>query len=144
VLFAKAIAGLAGTTLMAGALVMHEGVITVNVREKWPDGSHVRLFVPATVVGLGMSLAPKSKIEHATRHARKYLPLARIGAEELAKCPDFVLVEVKDRDEHVRIQKVGGRLLVDVDSPREEVHVAVPLKTVISALRDLEAAGPSE
>jgi hypothetical protein len=144
VLFAKAIAGLAGTTLMAGALVMHEGVITVNVREKRPDGSHVRLFVPATVIGLGMSLAPKDKIEHATRHARKFLPLARIGAEELAKCPDFVLVEVHDRDEHVRIQKVGGRLLVDVHSPREEVHVAVPLRTVISALRDLEAAGPKE
>jgi hypothetical protein len=140
-LFAKAIAGFAGTTLIAGALVMHEGVISVNVREKRPDGNHVRFFVPATVVGVGMALAPKEKIERATRHARKYLPIARIGAEELAKCPDFVLVEVHDRDEHVRIQKLGRRILVDVDSPREEVHVAVSLRTIISALRDLEATG---
>jgi hypothetical protein len=144
VLFTKAIAGLAGTTLVACALVMHEGVISVNVREKHRDGNHVRFFVPATVVGLGMAVAPKERIEHATRHARKYLPIARIGAEELAKCPDFVLVEVHDRDEHVRIQKLGGRILVDVDSAREEVHVAVPIRTIISALRDLEAAGTKE
>lgn len=138
----KLMAGMAGTTLLAGALVFHEGVITVNVREKRPGGDHVHFFVPATIVPLGMSLAPRDKLAHATHHAREFLPAMRIGAQELAKCPDTVLVEVIDQrgQEHVRIEKRGGRILIDVDSPREEVHLAVPLQTVVGAIKDLEAA----
>jgi hypothetical protein len=60
--------------------------------------------------------------------------------QQLAKVPDTVLVEVRDRDEHVRIEKRGGRILVDVDSPREEVHVGVPIQTVVSAIKELETA----
>ena len=66
------------------------------------------------------------------------MPVARLALQELAKCPDTVLVEVKDRDEHVRIEKRGGRLLVDVDSHSEEVHVGVPIQTVVSVLKELE------
>jgi hypothetical protein len=138
--FSKAIAGMAGTTLLAGALIFHQGVITVNVQEKRPDGDHVHFFVPATVVSYGMALAPEEQIRHATRHAREYLPAARIAMQELAKCPDTVLVEVQDNDEHVRIEKRGGRLLVDVNSPKEEVHVGVPIQTVVSVIKDVEAA----
>jgi len=138
--FTKAIAGMAGTTLLAGAMVFHEGVITVNVREKRVDGNHVRFFVPATVVSYGMGLAPEDQIRRATRHAHEYLPAARIAMQELAKCPDTVLVEVRDRGEHVRIEKRGGRLLVDVDSRSEEVHVGVPIQTVVSAIKELETA----
>lgn len=136
--FSKAIAGMAGTTLLAGALVFHEGVITVNVREKRADGDHIRFFVPAMVVSYGMGLAPEKEIRRATRHAREFLPAARIGMQELAKCPDTVLVEVRDRDEHVRIEKRGGRLLIDVDSRKEEVRVGVPIQTVVSAIKELE------
>jgi hypothetical protein len=141
-IFAKAIAGLSGTTLLAGALVFHEGLISVDVRKKKVDGSHVRLYVPATVVSLGMMAVPQEKLEQATRQAVQFLPAARIGVEELAKCPDAVLVEVRERDEHVRIEKRGGRLIVAVDSPSEEVHVAVPLQTIGNALREIEAAQP--
>ena len=136
--FSKAIAGMAGTTLLAGALVFHEGVITVNVREKKVDGDHIRFFVPATVASFGAGLVPERHLRHATRHAEQYLPAVRIGFQELAKCPDTVLVEVQDRDEHVRIEKRGGRLLVDVDSRTEEVHVGVPIQTVVSVLKELE------
>lgn len=143
--FSKAIAGMAGTTLLAGALVFHEGVITVNVREKRADGDHIRFLVPATVVSYGMGLAPEEHIRRATRHAHEYLPAARIAMQELAKCPDTVLVEVKERrGEHVRIEKRGGRLLVDVDSDKEEVHVGVPIQTVVSVLRELEVTAVRE
>jgi len=142
--FTKAIAGMAGTTLLAGALVFHEGVITVNVREKRADGDHVRFFVPATVVSYGMGLAPEEQIRRATRHAHEYLPVARIALQELAKCPDSVLVEVKDRDEHVLIEKRGGRLLVNVDSRSEEVHVGVPIQTVVSVIKELESSAARE
>ena len=142
--FSKAIAGMAGTTLMAGALVFHEGVITVNVREKRADGDHIRFFVPATVVSVGMGLAPEEHIRRATRHAHEYLPAARIAMQELAKCPDTVLVEVQDRHEHVRIEKRGGRLLVDVDSSSEEVHVGVPIQTVVSVIKELESSAVRE
>ncbi len=142
--FSKAIAGMAGTTLLAGALVFHEGVITVNVREKRADGGHIRFFVPATVVSYGMGLAPEEHIRRATRHAHEYLPAARIALHELAKCPDTVLVEVKDRHEHVRIEKRGGRLLVDVDSSSEEVHVGVPIQTVVTVIKELETAAVRE
>lgn len=66
-----------------------------------------------------------------------------MAAQELAKCPDTVLVEVKDGREHVRVEKRGGRLLVDVDSPREEVHISLPLRTVVSVIREIESAGAS-
>lgn len=142
--FSKAIAGMAGTTLLAGALVFHEGVITVNVREKRADGDHIRFFVPATVASFGVGLVPEQHIRRATRHAHEYLPAARIAMQELAKCPDTVLVEVKERDEHVRIEKRGGRLLVDVDSRSEEVHVGVPIQTVVSVLKELESSAVRE
>ena len=141
-ILAKAISGLMGTTLVAGALVLHEGIISVSVREKGKDGSHVRLYVPGALVSAGVALAPEEHLRRATQEARQYLPAIRAGVEQLAKCPDTVLVEVQERDERVRIEKRGGRLLIDVDSPREEVHLGVPITTVISIIREIEAAGP--
>jgi hypothetical protein len=126
-------------TLVVGGIVADAGFIGVRVHEKKPDGTNLRLYVPAVLVPLGVRLAPERELARAMSHAREFLPAMRIAAEELERIPDGVLVEVDSPREHVLIVKSGGSLVVDVDSDRETVHVSVPLKMVRNLARDLEA-----
>jgi hypothetical protein len=61
----------------------------------------------------------------------------------LEECPDGVLVEVIDANDHVVITKAGGSLVIDVDDPGDTVHVAVPLAAAQSSLHQIaSASGP--
>lgn len=131
---------LTGTLVVAG-IVADAGFIGVRVHEKKPDGTNLRLYVPAILVPLGVRIAPERDLERAMSHAREFLPAMRVAAEELERIPDGPLVEVDSAREHVLIAKRGGSLVVDVDSDRETVHVSVPLRTVRNLARDLEARG---
>lgn len=126
-------------TLVVGGIVADAGFIGVRVHEKKPDGTNLRLYVPAVLVPLGVRLAPERELAQAMSRAREFLPAMRIAAEELERIPDGLLVEVNRPREHVLIVKSGGSLVVDVDSDRETVHVSVPLKMVRNLTRDLEA-----
>lgn len=140
-IFSKLLTGTVTTLAVGGTLVFHQGIISVNVQEKRPGGDHVRFFVPATVVPAAMIFAPEAKLREAAERARPFLPAAQVAARELAGYPDTVFVEVTDGPEHVRIEKQGGNIVVDVDSPQETVHVSVPLRTIASVLSDIEEAG---
>ena len=129
---------LTGTLVVAG-IVADAGFIGVRVHEKKPDGTNLRLYVPAVLVPLGVRLAPERELERAMSHAREFLPAMRIAAEELERIPDGLLVEVSNSREHVLIVKRGGSLVVDVDNDGETVHVSVPLDIVRNLARDLEA-----
>ena len=142
-MIAKLTSGALGTVTLAGALLFHQGVVDVNVHEKHAGGDHVRVFVPAALLPLAAMAVPDEVIRRHAEHARQVLPAALIAAQELEKCPDTVLVEVQDRDEHVRVEKSGSNLIVDVNSPRETVHVSIPLRTIRSILQEVQAAGPA-
>jgi hypothetical protein len=129
---------LTGTLVLAG-IVADAGFIGVRVHEKKPDGTNLRLYVPAVLVHLGVRLVPERELARAMSRASEFLPAMRIAAEELERIPDGLLVEVSSPREHVLIVKSGGSLVVDVDSDRETVHVSVPLKMVRNLARDLEA-----
>ena len=129
---------LTGTLVLAG-IVADAGFIGVRVHEKKPDGTNLRLYVPAIVVPLGVRLAPERELARAMSQAQEFLPALRIAAEELERIPDGLLVDVDGPREHVLIVKRGGSLVVDVESDRETVHVSVPLKVVRNLARDLEA-----
>lgn len=134
----------AGSTLaVAGAVVFHEGVIRVDVVEQRQGGQHVHLWVPATVVPVGLHLAPKKEIERAAAETRQYLPLIRAVSHELQRYPNATFVEVQDAEQHVRISTQNGKIHIDVDSPDEVVHVAVPLETLLDVSDTLEANAPS-
>lgn len=142
-MLSKLTTGALGTLTLAGALVFHQGIVDVKVHQKRPGGDNVRIMVPGAILSLAVMAVPGEVIRRHAAHARQALPAARIAAQELEKCPDTVLVEVQERDEHVRIEKRGGDLIVDVNSPRETVHVSIPLRTLRFILREVEAASPA-
>src|SRR5229473_567968 len=127
ILLAKLALGFTGTVAVAGAYTFHEGVIRVDVDERRAGGSHVHFWVPATAVPVAMRFVPDRQLRHAAMQAREAMPVARALMKELKNYPDITFVEVKDGDNHVKVSTQGGKLRVDVDSPEETVHVAVPV-----------------
>ncbi len=74
-------------------------------------------------------------IEEAIDHARADLdprvgPALREAWDELSRSPDFVLFELNDGPDTVRVEKHGKKLLVHVDSDEAVVDVSVPVRTV--------------
>lgn len=133
---------LLGMTLTT-AVVLKDGIVEVNVQEKHAGGSHVHLYVPATVATWGVHLAPEERLREHLRHSREHLALAQIALRELEKMPDALLVEVESPTEHVRVQTRRGSFLVDVDDAGETVHVAVPIRAARKVMEELEADSPA-
>ena len=132
-----------GTVMLGGAVLYSGGAVNVSVDEKRADGHHIHVLVPAMVLPLGLKFIPNRHLQKAPPELRRWLPAIEAAAEELERCPDGPFVEVDNPNEKVSIAKRGDSLEIDVDSPRETVHVSFPLKTVLSLVRELEAAGPT-
>ena len=139
----KVMLGLAGTTALAGAYLAQQGAVRVSVDEHHANGRHVRLLVPAALVPAGMRFVPEENLRDAAAHVRLFLPTIRVASAELARLPDCDLVEVQNVNEHVKITKRGGSLVIDVQSPQETVHVSFPLRLAGRVAAQLESLGPS-
>jgi hypothetical protein len=133
---------LLGMTLTT-AVVMKDGMVEVNVQEKRADGSHIHLFVPATVATWGVHLAPQERLREHLRNSREHLAIAHVALRELEKISDAVLVEVDNPREHVRVEISHGRFVVNVDDEGETVRVAVPIRAARKVIEDLEAEAPA-
>ncbi len=147
-LFLGGILLLVGIT--AGALasaVMDKGTIEILIQEKGTDGNRISIQVPGALVSAALLCVPnhliRCEIEDDLDDLGKYLRLVSTVCDELAKLPDFVMVEVDERDEHVRITKEGSRLVVHVESDDESVFVALPLPVVEVAIAKLERCATS-
>lgn len=130
---------------MATAVVMKDGVIEVNVHEKRPDGSHIHLYLPGTVATWGVHLAPERRIAEHLRGKQQDLAIAHLALSELEKIPGADLVQVESPREHVNVAIRNGSLVVDVDDPGETVHVRMPIRAARKVIEDLQAdaGGPS-
>ena len=142
ILLAKAALGLGSTLVLAGAYTFREGVIRIDVDEYRSGGSHVHMWVPAAAVPMAMHFVPCKQIHHASERASEALPVLHAIVKELKKYPDADFVEVVDRDQHVRMRTHGGKLQIDVDAPREKVHVLCPLSTIEDVTSQLEEYAP--
>lgn len=131
-----------GTMLVGSAVIMQDGLISVNVREKHPGGHHIWFVAPGSIVPLGLKLVPADRVDRHKRDAREWIPLVRGTLEALANASDAVFVEVEAPDKHVRVEKSWGRLVIDIDDPDEQAHVAVPLRAVRHALSEIEKLQP--
>ena len=80
---------------------------------------------------------PRHHLGDAAHQLSHYMPAIRAALGQLRECDDFVLVDVKDRDEHVEVQKIGGSLVVDVKNEDETVHVSTPIRAISSTLEQL-------
>lgn len=143
-ILAKIALGLGGTLALAGAYVFHDGVIRVTVDEDRPNGGHVHLLVPATIVTAGLHFVPERDLDRALREARPYMPMFETFTKELSRLPDFELVSVDSAEQHVRIRTEGRRLIVDVRDERqgETVHVSCPLSVLRHLAEDLQERRP--
>ncbi len=116
------------------------GTVTVRVQEPGVDGTNLYLPVPAMLIDLAVFAAPRLMPGDALAEARAEIAPFREGlealAEELERCPNGVLVEVKSPTEHVRITKNWRSFEVEVDSDDADVRVSVPAR-LASRLLDI-------
>ena len=132
---------LAATTVgVSVAAVYRAGSIAVEIQED--DGQQIRVAVPAGLVRVAVWLTPVSVFEPMmVEEIRPLWPAFRAGWRELVSAPDCVLLEVRDRNDRVRIEKRGGEILIQVESSGSTIRVAVPLTAVGPLLTKLERAG---
>jgi hypothetical protein len=143
-IFGKLAMGLLGTAVVAGAMVSSEGFVNVRVHEKQPGGHNIHVIAPALVIPLSMRFAPQHSLEEATEQMKPWLPTIRAAMEGLRECADADFVEVSGPNQHVRVSKSGGAIVVDVDDEGETVHVSVPVRAMESAIEDLAERAPAE
>jgi ribose 5-phosphate isomerase len=135
----KILLGLTLTTVV----VMKDGMIEVNVQEKHEGGSHVHLYVPATVATWGVHLAPRERLREQLRGQGENLAIARMALRELEKAPDALLVEVESSKEHVHVATRNGNFVVDVNDASDTVHVSLPIRAARKVVEDLQADAPT-
>jgi hypothetical protein len=140
ILLGKIVLGMAGTALAGVGVLCSEGFVQVRVIEKEPQGHHINVIAPALIVPIVAHFAPKEDLRHATREMQPYMPTIRAALDSLREADDVVFVEVKDNDEHVKVAKSGGSIVVDVDDPGETVHVSTPIRAIQSTVEQLAAA----
>ena len=131
-------AALAAVPMSLLALVAATGVLVVDVREGGPAGHHFVVPVPLALAEVASAFVPPDKAHVDLGDARQYLPAADDVLKALAETPDGELVRVDQRDEKVRIAKVGPDLVIAVTSPGEDVSVTVPISLARTVLGDLE------
>jgi hypothetical protein len=139
----KVTGSVVGGLALVGAWVVHGGAVRVVVDEQEPGGHHVHLFLPAALVPVGLEFVPDQKLRGASAELHPWLSAIQAASQELASLPDSDLVEVREWGQHVRINTRGARLVIDVESPGERVHVSFPLWTMDRVARKLESLGPA-
>jgi hypothetical protein len=131
-LLGKAAAIMGGTVLLCGALAYSGGVVNVDVQEKTRYGHHIHLPLPALAGPAALAFIPARHMHfgHDAHHMQEWMPVVRTAAEQLERCPDGPLVEVQSARETVHIAKDGNYLTIDVDNPKETVHISFPIHIV--------------
>lgn len=133
-----------GTAMAAGGIISSEGFVHVQVHEKGPEGHNIDIVAPATLLTAGLHFVPKQHLCQASAQMKEWGPVARTAVEQLEEAKDFTLVEVEGKDEHVKVSKTRGAIVVDVDDTGEKVHVSTPLWVIDSMLKELEEGATAQ
>jgi hypothetical protein len=119
-----------------GATIALTGMVTIDVRTA--DGPNIFVPVPAILLDVAVLLAPLVMPEEALAEARReiapYQESLELIANELRDCPSGTLVEVKGRNEHVKVSKSWRSFEVAVESDDADVTVKVPARLMSRAL----------
>jgi len=128
----------AGLVLAAGVALARGGLLVVKVHEKKPGGAHVVFAVPGGAACAALAFVPNRAFGRAAPELRRWLPAMEAALAELERTPDATLVEVEEKRKTVHVRVKSGGLVIDVDSPDETVHVAVPGAVASAALSRLK------
>jgi hypothetical protein len=140
ILLGKIALGITGTMLAGLGVVCSEGMVEVNVVERQPEVHHVYVLAPAMLMPIAAHFVPRHQMGEASRQLRPYMPTIRAALSQLRECDDFVLVDVTDRAQRVKVQKLGGSLVVDVKDQDDTVHVSTPIRAISSTIEQLAAS----
>lgn len=143
ILLGKIVLGMAGAAVAGVGVLCSEGMVQVKVIEKEPQGHHINVMAPALLAPIAVHFAPQRELAHAAREIQPYMPTIRAALDSLSESKDVVFVEVQEPDEHVRVSKSGGSIVVDVDDAGETVHVSTPIRAISSTIEQLAAATSS-
>ncbi|HUJ32259.1 MAG TPA: hypothetical protein VLY23_13325 [Candidatus Acidoferrum sp.] len=142
ILLGKIVLGMAGTAVAGVGLLCSEGFVQVKVIEKQPQGHHINVIAPALLGPIAAHFVPRRDLANASEKIQPYLPTIRVALGSLREADDVVFVEVTEPDQHVRVSKSGGSIVVDVDDPGETVHVSTPIRAIEGTVEQLAAASP--
>jgi hypothetical protein len=117
-------------TAALAVAVFRAGMIVVRVREAGPGGDRISIRVPAILVHAGLRVVPDEAFGCIQSDVRRWHPVILAVGDELRHCPDCVLVEVRSLREHVRIEKRGRHLQLEIESDHESVHLQLPVRMV--------------
>lgn len=129
---------LAAVPMSMLALVAGTGVVVVEVQEKKADGHHFAIPVPLLLAEGATAFVPEQdRRVHIGGDAQRFLPVAAEMVGALEQSPDGELIRVEERDQNIRIAKVGSNLEIHVTERGrgEEVSVVVPLAMAAEVLR---------
>src|ERR1700733_13322044 len=129
-----------GTAVAGGALISSEGFVHVKVHEKFPGGHKISIVVPATLATTSMHFVPKRHLREACDKMKEWGPTVTAAIDQLEKMDDFTLVEVTGKDQHVKVSKEHGSIVVDVNDPENTVYVSTPLRAIESTLKEIEVS----
>lgn len=131
---------LVGGTAGATAYAWHRaGSFHLALHETGPDGKDFSITLPGLLVNAAIALCPVPADAELNARLAEFTPALRAVASQLASMPDAVLVDARDADGTVRIEKAGPNLLIRVVSEEERLEVAVPVESVRRLMRKLEA-----
>ncbi|MBD3236834.1 MAG: hypothetical protein GF330_09030 [Candidatus Eisenbacteria bacterium] len=124
---------LLSVAVAAVAVSVHRcGILRVDVHDWEGDGQHIRLRMPGVVVPIAVQLVPDAAFGEVPGEVLEHIELMEVACDALARQPDFLMIEVHDAREHVTIAKQGDDLVIEVESPDEDVHIMLPLSLVKS------------
>ena len=140
ILLGKSVLGMAGVVLAGAGILCSEGLVHVKVVERKPPGLHISVIAPAMLAPIAVHFAPQRDLAQAAREIQPYVPAIRAALDSLRDTEDVVFVDVKEPYERVRVSKLGGAIVVDVDQVGETVHVSAPVRAISSTIEQLAAA----
>ncbi len=124
-----AICGLILFTL-AGAAFISAGTVYISVEQRGEEGINLTLPVPVNLASMALSFVPEEELADIRAELEPWMPVIEAVLSELERCPDGPLVEVEGRNETVSIVKRGRKIIIDVETRDESVHVSIPIRGV--------------
>jgi len=131
---------LVGGTAGATAFAWHRaGSVRIAIHETGPGGSDVTLRLPGLLVNTAIALCPVPTDPKFQERLVEIAPMLRAVAGRLKTLPDAVLVDIRNDEGTVRVEKSGADLLIRVRSDEERVDIAIPVNSVRLLMEKLEA-----
>jgi hypothetical protein len=148
ILAAKVALVCAGTVVAGTTMLCSEGFLRVKVTERGAQPHHIDVIAPAMLVPIAARFAshfaPRQKMAEASDKLQPWVPTIRTALSELSSLDDMTLVDVSEPGDHVRMEKIGSSIVVDVEDTDAVVHISAPIRAISSTVQQIADAADSD